>query len=309
MKKTAALGVLLIIIGLLLSNSKQATTPINELLSGQNIEVTLGEKNAYYRNYDFSYVQNTTDFSPDCKQDLLNIYYTIINAGKHEFTFYCNKEYDNCKQDIEEIANNKDTLSLMNNYVHPYNGFRHIETEFDNTGKITVTVHKSYTQEDIDVIEQKLNEIEQNVVNKNLSVEDNLKLIHDYIINNTKYDTAKRDYDNETFKSDIAYGPLLQGYSICSGYADAMQLMLERLGVENFKVASENHVWNAVKINNEWKHLDLTWDDPIIDIGLDWIIYDFYLITTDQLLKLDQTEHNFNQEVYSELKEIPQPQN
>ena len=45
MKKTAALGVLLIIIGLLLSNSKQATTPINELLSGEK----LTKENSYDR--------------------------------------------------------------------------------------------------------------------------------------------------------------------------------------------------------------------------------------------------------------------
>lgn len=307
MKKLAFLGVLLIILGLILGKNEKANIPINELFSPPKITVVLGEKNAYYRNYDFSFVQNTEDFNPDCKQDLLNIYYTVINAGKNSFTFYCSKEYENCLDDVKDIANDKTTLSLINNYVHPYNGFNHIETEFDNTGKVEIIIHKSYSEDEIIAIEQKLDEIQNKVLTENTTTEQKIKLIHDYIINNTKYDVQKTENTNSTlYKSEIAYGPLLQGYGICSGYTDAMQLMLERLEIENFKVASANHVWNAVKIDDTWKHLDLTWDDPILDIGLDWIIHDFYLISTEELLKLDQTEHTFDQNIYVELKQVTQ---
>lgn len=307
MKKLAFLGVLLIILGLILGKNEKANIPINELFSPPKITVVLGEKNAYYRNYDFSFVQNTEDFNPDCKQDLLNIYYTVINAGKNSFTFYCSKEYENCLDDVKDIANDKTTLSLINNYVHPYNGFNHIETEFDNTGKVEIIIHKSYSEDEIIAIEQKLDEIQNKVLTENTTTEQKIKLIHDYIISNTKYDVQKTENTNSTlYKSEIAYGPLLQGYGICSGYTDAMQLILERLEIENFKVASANHVWNAVKIDDTWKHLDLTWDDPILDIGLDWIIHDFYLISTEELLKLDQTEHTFDQNIYVELKQVTQ---
>ena len=307
MKKLAFLGVLLIILGLILGKNEKANIPINELFSTPKITVVLGEKNAYYRNYDFSFVQNTEDFNPDCKQDLLNIYYTVINAGKNSFTFYCSKEYENCLDDVKDIANDKTTLSLINNYVHPYNGFNHIETEFDNTGKVEIIIHKSYSEDEIIAIEQKLDEIQNKVLTENTTTQKKIKLIHDYIINNTKYDVQKTENTNSTlYKSEIAYGPLLQGYGICSGYTDAMQLILERLEIENFKVASANHVWNAVKIDDTWKHLDLTWDDPILDIGLDWIIHDFYLISTEELLKLDQTEHTFDQNIYVELKQVTQ---
>ena len=307
MKKLAFLGVLLIILGLMLGTNEKANIPINELFSPPKITVVLGEKNAYYRNYDFSFVQNTEDFSPDCKQDLLNIYYTVINAGKNSFTFYCSKEYENCLDDVKDIANDKTTLSLINNYVHPYNGFNHIETEFDNTGKVEIIIHKSYSEDEIIAIEQKLDEIQNKVLTENTTTEQKIKLIHDYIINNTKYDVQKTENTNSTlYKSEIAYGPLLQGYGICSGYTDAMQLMLERLEIENFKVASTNHVWNAVKIDETWILLDLSWVDPILDFGLDWIIHDFYLISTEELLKLDQTEHTFDQNIYVELKQVTQ---
>mgnify|MGYP004561877401 FL=1 len=306
MKKLALLGTLLIIIGIYFStDEKLSSIPINELFS-PNIKVTLDEKNKYYREYDFNYVQNTDNFSPECKQDLLNIYYTVINAGKNEFTFYCGKEYETCISDLETIANNQNTLSPINNYVHPYNGFKHIETEYDNNGKITIYITKSYTEEEIQEIEQKLDTIEQTIIKDGATEEQNIKAIHDYIIDNATYDTERKENSTSTsydHKSDIAYGPLIQGYSICSGYTDAMELMLDRLSIENYKVASENHVWNAVKLDGTWRHLDLTWDDPVVDAGINIKLYDYYLITTSELLNLDQTEHNFNQDIYSELKE------
>lgn len=303
MKKLAMFGILLIGIGIILQKNEKLRVPINKLLSGNNIEISLGEKNAYYRDYDFSYVQNTNDFIPDCKQDLLNIYYTVINAGKDEFTFYCGKDYENCIEDLKSIANNKDTLSMINNYVHPYNEFRHIETEYDNYGKIKIIINKNYTKSDILEIEQALDKIEQTVMKKDASLEENIKAVHDYIILNSTYDIKRRDENNQTYKSDTAYGPILQGYSVCSGYTDAMQLILERLNIENFKVTSQNHIWNALKLNNVWYHMDLTWDDPIVENGLDILSHNYYLISTHDLFALDTTEHSFNQEIYSELKE------
>lgn len=303
MKKLALWGIFLIGIGLILEKENKLQVPINELLNGNNMNVSIGEKNAYYRDYDFSYVQNTTDFSPDCKQDLLNIYYTVINAGKEEFTFFCGKEYDNCIEDLKSIANNKDTLSIINNYVHPYNGFKHIETEYDNYGKIKIKINKNYTENDIIEIEQALDKIEQNVIKKDASLEENIKAAHDYIILNSTYDTQRRNNNSQTYKSDTAYGPILEGYSICSGYTDAMQLILERLNVENYKITSQNHIWNAIKLNNIWYHLDLTWDDPIVENGTSILSHNYYLISTHELLALDTTEHQFDQEIYSELKE------
>lgn len=303
MKKLALLGILFIAFGLLLTKEDKLQIPITELLSGNHIEISLGQINDYYRDYDFSYVQNTTNFIPNCKQDLLNIYYTIINAGKDEFTFYCSKDYENCINDLEAIANDEEALSTINNYVHPYNEFKHIETEYDNYGKIKITIQKSYTKDEIAEIEQILDNIEQNIIKETNSIEENIKVAHDYIITNSKYDIQRRDNNNLTYKSDLAYGPLLQGYSICSGYTDAMQLILERLNVENFKVTSRNHIWNAVKLNNIWYHLDLTWDDPIVEFGPDILSHNYYLISTHDLLALDITEHTFNQEIYSELKE------
>lgn len=275
-------------------------TIINKYFKWNNI-VTLGDKNEYYRDYDFDFVQNTNNFRPNNYQDLLNIYYTVLNAGKSNFTFYCPNSYDNCLSDVKKLANDQDTLSDINNYVHPFNGFDHIESEYDSLGRVTINIIRSYDDNDIKMITSKIDELFPQLVSNTNSLENNIKNVHDYIVNNSKYDSNRSDNGVTSYKSDTAYGPLFEGYALCGGYTDLMELFLERMNIKSFKVSSENHIWNAVYFNNNWKHLDLTWDDPVASDGKEYLEYNYFLIDTDQLLTLEQTEHNFNLEHYKEL--------
>lgn len=301
MKKTlATLGLLLIFIGVFLMKKDDINTIINKYFKWNNI-VTLGDKNEYYRDYDFDFVQNTNNFRPNNYQDLLNIYYTVLNAGKSNFTFYCPNSYDNCLSDVKKLANDQDTLSDINNYVHPFNGFDHIESEYDSLGRVTINIIRSYDDNDIKMITSKIDELFPQLVSNTNSLENNIKNVHDYIVNNSKYDSNRSDNGVTSYKSDTAYGPLFEGYALCGGYTDLMELFLERMNIKSFKVSSENHIWNAVYFNNNWKHLDLTWDDPVASDGKEYLEYNYFLIDTDQLLTLEQTEHNFNLEHYKEL--------
>ena len=308
-KILATLGLIFIFIGLFLMKKDDIFTIFNDYVLKENKVVTIGEKNEYYRDYDFTFVKNTNNFSPSNYQDILDIYYTVINAGKSNFTFYCPKEYTSCIDDIKTLANDQNTLSDINNYVHPYNGFSHIESEYDSLGRVTINIVKNYTEEDINLINKKIDELMPQLTSNYNSLETNIKNVHDYIINNARYDSARSDNNVLTYKSDTAYGPLFQGYAICGGYTDLMQLFLERLNVKNFRVSSDNHIWNVLYINNTWKHLDLTWDDPVASDGKDYLEYNYFLINTNQLLTLEQTQHNFNLEHYTELKNAEQKTN
>lgn len=308
-KILATLGLIFIFIGLFLMKKDDIFTIFNDYVLKENKVVTIGEKNEYYRDYDFTFVKNTNNFSPSNYQDILDIYYTVINAGKSNFTFYCPKEYTSCIDDIKTLANDQNTLSDINNYVHPYNGFSHIESEYDSLGRVTINIVRNYTEEDINLINKKIDELMPQLTSNYNSLETNIKNVHDYIINNARYDSARSDNNVLTYKSDTAYGPLFQGYAICGGYTDLMQLFLERLNVKNFRVSSDNHIWNVLYINNAWKHLDLTWDDPVASDGKDYLEYNYFLIDTNQLLTLEQTQHNFNLEHYTELKNAEQKTN
>lgn len=304
-KVVFTIGLLLILGGVILLRKDSITTLVNTHFSSNNSKINIKEKNEYYRKDNFLFVQNISNKIPSTYQDLLNVYYSVINSGEDEFTFYCPKnDYSDCLEDVESIANDQTLLSNINNYVHPYNQFSHIETAFDNLGKVTITIERPYTKENIKKINEKVDELYEELYNDNLSVKDNIKTIHDYIIDNTKYDSDRSDNNSTKYHSDIAYGPLFEGYSICGGYTDLMQLFLEKMNLDNFRVSSHMHIWNAVKIDGVWYNLDLTWDDPVLSDGTSTILHDYMLIRTSDLLSKETTQHNFDKNVFKELKEV-----
>ncbi len=263
--------------------------------------ITLTEKNKYYKDVNYNFVQTTDNFSPNNKQDIYNIYYTVINSGKDKFTFYCPDSYKECISEIKYLANDQVTLSHINNFVHPYNSFKNIETLYDNTGKVTIKINHLYSYDDIKAVEEKVNEIEDKLYDSNLSIKDQIKVYHDYIIDNTIYDSDRSDNNIIKYKSDTAYGTLIEGYSLCGGYTDSIAIILNDMAIENYRVSSDNHVWNAVKIDDKWYNLDLTWDDPVTNTGTQLIENDFFLIDTTTLHNIEKTEHDFDEEIYSEL--------
>lgn len=261
--------------------------------------VSVLEKNEYYRNYDFTYVENTKNFIPNNKTDIKNIYYTIVNSGMTEFTFYCPGEYKSCMEDVNEIANDQNIISNINNFVHPYNSFNSLKTEIDSLGKITIEIDKVYNDEMIILIDYKINEIYKEVIgNNNFDNKTKIKTIHDYIINSTKYDKDRSDNKIIKYQSDNAYGVLIENYGLCGGYTDTMMLFLEKMGIESIKISTENHVWNYVNIDNKWLHLDLTWDDPISTDGKDILDDTYFLIDDNDLKEIEKLEHNYDETIY-----------
>lgn len=272
-------------------------------LLNSNKKIVLETPNNYYKNIDYEYLKQSKDFIPYSKQDLINIYYSILDRGYSTFTFYCPKEYTSCINDLEEIIlPTNDTLSNLNYFISPFNSEKKIKTVYSSTGEITVYISdKLYSEEEINAVNNKIDEIIKDNITNDMALEDKILKIHDYIINNTKYDTAALN-NTSKYKSYNSYGTLIEGYSTCNGYADTMALFLDRFGVKNYRVASSTHVWNAALINNKWYHLDLTWDDPITTgTNIDTLTHQFYLIDTEKLENYQIKEHNYNKFIYREL--------
>ena len=257
------------------------------------------EKNEYTRNYNFNYVSNTDNFSPSNKQDIKNIYYTILNSGMDEFTFYCRKEYINCQNDVTDILKDQNTITDINNFVHPYNSIEKTTLSiYNNYGKIIIKNTKRYDEKMKIILEFDIDKIIEDNITNNMTDREKIKVIHDYIINRTKYDKDKADKKITKYHSDTAFGALEEGYAVCTGYADSMMLFLDRFGIKNYKISADEHVWNYVNIENNWYHLDLTWDDPVNNENKDILDYKFFLITDEELEKLDKTYHTYDKTIY-----------
>ena len=261
-----------------------------------NITITT---NKYYKENDYSYVQNTNDFIAKNETHLKNIFYTIINSGTENFTFYCDEEYKNCVDDAIEMVNNQDILSNINNFVHPFNSFNTINISYDEYGEIIVQIDKVYKEEEIEELNTLVEEIINDNIKTSMTTKEKVETIHNYIINNGSYATDKiREKNNKEYNK--ANDILIDKYGICSAYTDAMALFLYEFDLDNYKIATDSHIWNLVKVGNEWLHLDLTWDDPITENGEDKLEIYFLLIDNDRLEELDTGEHEFNKNIYKE---------
>lgn len=260
-------------------------------------EVALPPSNQYARNMNYEYVQKTDNFIPYGKQDIFNIFYSYLDNGYDNLTFYCPKEYENCIKDITDIINNQTIITDIGNFVHPFNNFRDVFLSTSTSGEVNLKITRTYSDEEITLINNKIDEILNKIFTPEMDLNDKILAAHDYIIDNTTYDETKNEDLN-------AYNLLYENKSKCFGYADAMAIILDKLNVKSFKVGSNAHVWNAIYLNNEWSHIDVTWDDPIILNGTSissTIRHKFYLIDTKTLLEYDPDEHNFDQKVYYEF--------
>jgi hypothetical protein len=292
--------ILVLIVAIIGYNFEKITNYIETLINGSQ-KIIIPEKNEYYKNVSYDFVKESKDFVPYSKQDLYNVFYSILNNGYNNFTFYCPEEYTDCINDVEKLSSNPDTLTNINNFVSPFNNFSNINVIYSTSGEVDVEITKLYSNIQISEINQKMDEIQNEIITSNMKTEDKILAVHDYIINHAKYDQDKATGTTK-YLSSTAYGPLLQGYAVCGGYADSMALFLNRFGVKNFKVSSASHVWNAVYINNEWLNLDLTWDDPVtINSDKDSLLHKFYLIDTSTLESYNITDHEFDKTIYQEL--------
>lgn len=272
----------------------------------QNTMVKLPDSNNYYNNIDFQLVQKTDDFHVKDYQGLLNVIYTILNNGANEFSFYCDESYTECLNDFDKLSENQVLLSTINNLVSPYNSYQKIYFKSNSFGEITMSIDKQYSYEEIKQVDEIIDNFISNNINDNMSAEEKIRAFHDYVINNSIYDKQRAtDIENgndaEISRSHKAIGPLVDGISLCSGYSDAMKIYLDKLGITSYKISNDNHIWNLIYINNQWLHLDITWDDPVTNTGVNLLLHKFFLIDTNTLHELDSNGHNYNGEYYPEV--------
>ena len=253
------------------------------------------ENNIYAKGNNEKY-QTTDNFYPKNKQDIINLFFTALDGGWNDITFFCTNEYEECINDVTKLTDDEIELSKINNYVHPYNSYKKITLNYNTYGKVSITFDRLYESNEIEIINKKVDEILEQKITSNMTLEDKIRTIHDHIISNVVYDSesAEKVINNEyidDFTSHKANGALIDGKAICGGYSDAMAIFLSKLNASNYKLCSDVHVWNYVLVDGSWYHLDLTWDDPVTDKNV--IIHSFFLITDEELKKIDSKEHNY----------------
>jgi transglutaminase/protease-like cytokinesis protein 3 len=155
----------------------------------------------------------------------------------------------------------------------------HIEFDYKFSKKQMISMR--------DAAALKASEIVKSVIKPGMTDEEKELTLHDYLVNNNKYDFV--NYVNGTLpgESYTDYGALVLGTSVCGGYAKAYYRLLNLAGIKNIIIQGYGdgvlHAWNLVYIDGKYLHVDTTWDDPISNDNL--LTHDYFNLTDAQISK------------------------
>lgn len=125
----------------------------------------------------------------------------------------------------------------------------------------------------------------------NMSDYEKLKYIHDYLVLNVE-SAVEGDY------VDSVYGALVNKKALCEGYAKAFSYLCNLIGVENMIVTGYtgvDHMWNMVKLEGSWYHVDIGWDQPseaLRERYPDLILYQYFLVD-DAVIQNNRSINNY----------------
>jgi len=94
-----------------------------------------------------------------------------------------------------------------------------------------------------------------------------------------------------------SYGVFVNRSAVCQGYALAMGVLLDRVGIENVLTTGTanggDHAWNRVKLNGVWYHVDATWADPVYNTYKDipGRVFYKYLLLGDSTISDSDYKH------------------
>ena len=92
--------------------------------------------------------------------------------------------------------------------------------------------------------------------------------IHNFITDNFKY--GPLDMSNVPARAHTVSGFVLDGQGICEAYANTFYIMGKMAGLDVGLITGTanniNHMWNTIKLDGEYYHIDVTSDDPAPDV-------------------------------------------
>ncbi|MGN0172832.1 MAG: dockerin type I domain-containing protein [Acutalibacteraceae bacterium] len=179
---------------------------------------------------------------------------------------------------------------------------------YSSSGNYIYSVSFEYYWE-TDEIEQKREEFNQKAdsilksIPNSLSNAEKLLYLHDYIAKNNKYDMRAYTEEGVTDIERNAYGCIVNELSVCQGISEAFMYLCKQIGIEAYPVTSTQmcHEWVMVKLNDNYYHIDITWDTIIISYNdgdqmqpCGDITHKYFLLSDDELDALDSSNDSLS---------------
>lgn len=210
-------------------------------------------------------IASTTTFRDELKKMILSGDMTTHGISKYGMTY---RQVDDTWEDLKE---NECYIA-----VHTY-GAGYLSTTKNSAGIVqTVYIYNSDAdfvnryQRTCAAVDDFLAGVDSKMTNL-----DKILYAHEYIVKNTTY-------RNSNNIDGAAGGVLGDKRGRCQGYAEAMSLLLNKMGINSYYVSSSamNHGWLMVELDGQYYHIDPTWDNT--QPGTDNMYYHRFLMRNDE---------------------------
>ena len=123
--------------------------------------------------------------------------------------------------------------------------------------------------------------------------------LHDWTLDQLEYD--------RTLNFCSAESGLTRHTGTCESYQRIYEKLLKAAGIANARIVGNGHTWNAVRIDDEWCQMDLTWDDTNDNWYGDLDQRHLYFGLTDELMAIAHSDHanNYQAEGYAYRSTAP----
>lgn len=193
-------------------------------------------------------------------------YYMLDSKGQHLYRqIYANATALNKKfAPIEDVS----LKELKNTFAAVYNDHPELfwmdtaySCKYKKDGKCAeIELQFNYTSDNLEKEKAAFTEKVNAIVDKALELDsdyDREKYVHDALISQAEYSASAKI-------NQSAYSALVNGSTVCAGYARAFQYMLQQMGIPCYYCtgyAGESHAWDIVALDDGYYNVDVTWDD------------------------------------------------
>ena len=125
---------------------------------------------------------------------------------------------------------------------------------------VEIDLRMNYTAQNLEESKAIFNEKANEILAQAAPLSDNYekeKMVHDALIDRVAYNMGAQ-------MNQSAYSALVNGQTVCAGYARAFQYLMQQLGIPCYYCtgyAGEAHAWNIVSLDDGYYNVDTTWDD------------------------------------------------
>lgn len=159
-----------------------------------------------------------------------------------------------------------DIQIFQNNKPERYTSYSHLKnTQIENKDERDMSF--LLPSDEVQLEDERIISLTKKVTSNAKDDVEAIKAIHDYIAKNVDYDYPSYNDGSFVKKKHDALYVLENRVAVCEGYSNLFAAMVRSYGIRTkvihgkgiVKGALENHAWNEVEIEGEWKSIDVTW--------------------------------------------------